>query len=114
MNLVVDTNIVFSALISKDALMVEIMLSPKESFTFFAPELLVEELDRYAFKLRKASRLSQEDFVLLQDKVLQKIELISEALISEIAYALGFNETTHFNNFFKKHTNQSPLKFRNV
>jgi AraC family transcriptional activator of pobA len=34
--------------------------------------------------------------------------------VSEIAYALGFNETTHFNNFFKKHLMQSPLKFRNV
>ncbi|WP_369823750.1 helix-turn-helix domain-containing protein [Chitinophaga sp. CF118] len=33
---------------------------------------------------------------------------------SEIAYALGFNEVTHFNNFFKKHVQQSPVKFRNV
>jgi AraC-like DNA-binding protein len=34
--------------------------------------------------------------------------------VSEIAYALGFTEVTHFNNFFKKHTQLSPLKFRNV
>lgn len=34
--------------------------------------------------------------------------------VSEIAYALGFTEVTHFNNFFKKHVQQSPLKFRNV
>jgi len=34
--------------------------------------------------------------------------------VSEIAYALGFKETTHFNNFFKKHVELSPLKFRNV
>ncbi|HRI20883.1 MAG TPA: helix-turn-helix transcriptional regulator [Panacibacter sp.] len=34
--------------------------------------------------------------------------------VSEISYALGFTETTHFNNFFKKHTTLSPLKFRNV
>lgn len=33
--------------------------------------------------------------------------------VSEIAYALGFTEVTHFNNFFKKHVNISPLKFRN-
>ncbi len=30
------------------------------------------------------------------------------------AYALGFNEITHFNNFFKKHTQISPLKYRNL
>lgn len=34
--------------------------------------------------------------------------------VSEIAYALGFTETTHFNNFFKKHVELSPLKFRNI
>jgi AraC-like DNA-binding protein len=32
--------------------------------------------------------------------------------ISEIAYCLGFKEVTHFNNFFKKHTNMNPMKFR--
>lgn len=33
--------------------------------------------------------------------------------VSEIAYALGFEEVAHFSNFFKKHTTLSPLKFRN-
>jgi AraC-like DNA-binding protein len=34
--------------------------------------------------------------------------------VSEISYALGFTEVTHFNNFFKKHVQLSPLKFRNI
>lgn len=34
--------------------------------------------------------------------------------VPEIAYALGFNEVTHFNNFFKKNMSLSPLRFRNV
>ncbi len=34
--------------------------------------------------------------------------------VSEIAYALGFSEPTHFNNFFKKHTSTSPTAFRNI
>jgi AraC-like DNA-binding protein len=34
--------------------------------------------------------------------------------VSEIAYALGFTEVTHFNNFFKKHVTLSPVKFRNA
>ncbi|MDD7886014.1 AraC family transcriptional regulator [Flavivirga sp. 57AJ16] len=32
--------------------------------------------------------------------------------VSEIAYALGFEETSHFSNFFKKHIQQSPIQFR--
>ncbi len=34
--------------------------------------------------------------------------------ISEIAFALGYNEVTHFNNFFKKQTGLSPSKFRSL
>lgn len=34
--------------------------------------------------------------------------------ISEIGYCLGFEEPTHFNNFFKKQTQQTPSSFRNV
>lgn len=32
--------------------------------------------------------------------------------VSEIAFSLGFEEVAHFSNFFKKQTNQSPLKYR--
>lgn len=91
MKLVVDTNIVFSALISRGSIMAEIISNPVEPHTFFAPELLIEELDRYAVKLRKASRIPQEDFSLLQNKLLQQIELISEALISEASWVQAFS-----------------------
>jgi len=33
--------------------------------------------------------------------------------VSEIAFALGFDEISHFSNFFKKHTARSPLQYRN-
>jgi AraC family transcriptional regulator, transcriptional activator of pobA len=51
------------------------------------------------------------DRILQESKVLLKQSAWS---VSEIAYALGFTEVTHFNNFFKKHVHLSPLKFRNV
>jgi AraC-like DNA-binding protein len=52
-----------------------------------------------------AERIMQESKILLKH---------SNWSVSEIAYALGFTEVTHFNNFFKKHVQLSPLKFRNV
>ena len=50
-----------------------------------------------------SERILQESKILLQQTNLN---------ISEIAFALGFSETTHFNRFFKKHTQMSPSKFR--
>lgn len=53
---------------------------------------------------------------LIAERVLQEAKILlkhSAWTVSEIAYALGFTEVTHFNNFFKKHMQLSPLKFRN-
>lgn len=52
-----------------------------------------------------AERILQEAKILLKHSVWS---------VSEIAYALGFTEVTYFNNFFKKHIQLSPLKFRNI
>ncbi|MDE0558484.1 helix-turn-helix transcriptional regulator [Algoriphagus sp. NF] len=54
---------------------------------------------------------------LIADRVLQESKILlkqSNWNVSEIAYGLGFNEVTHFNNFFKKHVNLSPTQFRKV
>jgi AraC family transcriptional regulator, transcriptional activator of pobA len=36
----------------------------------------------------------------------------SQLSVGVIGYALGFTEAAHFNNFFRKHTKTSPVKFR--
>lgn len=54
---------------------------------------------------------------IIAERVLQESKILlkhSNWNVSEIAYALGFREVTHFNNFFKKHTQGSPSKFRSV
>jgi AraC-like DNA-binding protein len=54
---------------------------------------------------------------IIAERILQEAKILlkhSPWNVSEISYALGFTEVTHFNNFFKKHVQLSPLKFRNV
>jgi AraC family transcriptional regulator, transcriptional activator of pobA len=53
---------------------------------------------------------------IIAERILQEAKIMlkhSKWNVAEIAYALCFTEVTHFNNFFKKHTGVSPLKFRN-
>lgn len=53
---------------------------------------------------------------IIEERVLQEAKILlkhSNWNIAEIAYALGFTEVTHFNNFFKKNIQMSPSKFRN-
>lgn len=54
---------------------------------------------------------------LIADRLMQEAKILlkhSHWTVAEIAYALGFSEPTHFNNFFKKHARVSPLQFRKV
>lgn len=54
---------------------------------------------------------------IIAERILQEAKILlkhSNWSVSEIAFALGFTEVTHFNNFFKKHVQTSPMKFRNV
>lgn len=53
---------------------------------------------------------------IIAERILQEAKIMlkqSNWNVSEIAYALGFIEVTHFNNFFKKHADVNPSKFRN-
>lgn len=52
-----------------------------------------------------AERLVQEAVALLKHTTWN---------VAEIAHTLGFEEPTHFNNFFKKRTHQTPTNFRVV
>lgn len=54
---------------------------------------------------------------IIAERVLQEAKILLKQTtwtITEIAFALGFTEPTHFNNFFKKLVNTSPTQFRKV
>lgn len=52
---------------------------------------------------------------IIAERLLQEVKILllhTNWNISEISYCLGFEETSHFSNFFKKHIQYSPLRFR--
>ncbi|MEB2784434.1 helix-turn-helix domain-containing protein [Algoriphagus persicinus] len=63
----------------------------------------VKEITQKTTSALIAERLLQESKVLLR---------LSSWNVSGIAYALGYSEVTHFNNFFKKQTGKNPTQYR--
>ena len=54
---------------------------------------------------------------IIADRILREAKILLKHTtwpVADISHALGFTEVTHFDNFFKKHLQLSPLKFRNV
>ena len=78
MKLVVDTNIVFSALIHQGNSMAEILLNPKNTFRFYAPSLLASELKRHEQKLAKLSSLPVRVLEEATEIILRRISPVFE------------------------------------
>jgi predicted nucleic acid-binding protein len=60
MKLVVDTNIIFSALLSPNGTISDLLLN-SDNFDFYSPTFLLEELENHKAKLLKLSGYSEKD-----------------------------------------------------
>ncbi|CAN5912272.1 hypothetical protein BH24BAC1_BH24BAC1_37100 [soil metagenome] len=94
MKVVVDTNIVFSALLNASSTIGDLLFNSQEEFDFYSPELMKTEIIRYTPKLIKASKLTNSQFLEAAYQVSQAVKLISEALISESSWKAAFELTS--------------------
>jgi len=81
MNIVVDTNIVFSALINSRSIIPEIIVTPYSNFRFYTSEYLFDELEKHKNKLQKASKLSEKEINRAKAELFKYINTISLEII---------------------------------
>lgn len=81
MKLVVDANILFSAVLSKDGLVAETFHEAPAAFTLIAPSYITEELVRLRPKMAKSARKSLAEIEALQRWALARVKLVSEDVI---------------------------------
>lgn len=83
-----------------------------------SPSDFAQQLNVHVNHLNRAVKetVGKTTSQLIAERILQEAKILlkqSQWNVSEIAFALGFTEVTHFNNFFKKQLGTSPGKFRN-
>ena len=76
---IVDTNILFSALLRRSTLFAEVLLGSEHEF--FVCESVLVELFRRKEKIVRLSKLSEEDVVQLYSILLRRLIVYKEALI---------------------------------
>ncbi|OFX26039.1 MAG: hypothetical protein A2033_19560 [Bacteroidetes bacterium GWA2_31_9] len=99
MNLVVDTNIVFSTLLNPNSTIGELLMNVQDKFTFFAPELLIEEIERYSDKIELYSKLNKKELKNIKLLILNTIEFVTEDLISKESWEKAFKLTKDIDEF---------------
>lgn len=93
--------------------------SPSQRFTLRSANDFAQQLSVHVNHLNRAIRETTGKTTTRH--IAERITSEAKALlrhtnwnISEISYCLGFEEPSHFNNFFKKQTSQTPTSFRIV
>jgi len=91
--------------------------SPQQRFTLRSARDFAEHLSVHVNHLNRAIRTTTGKTT--TEHISERVTGEAMALlkhttwnIAEISYALGFEEPTHFNHFFKKQTNLTPSSFR--
>lgn len=93
MKIVVDTNIVFSAILNSNGLIGELLFNTLDQFDFYSPEFMLDELIKYKPKLAKSTKMSLEDIEISIYQVMKNIELISSEAISDLNWHRAFELT---------------------
>jgi predicted nucleic acid-binding protein len=83
MKIIVDTNIVFSAILNSNSRIGKILLNAKEHFQFFTCNYLKAEIQRHRNRILKIAKLTEEQVLELEELVTQHITFIDERLIPQ-------------------------------
>jgi predicted nucleic acid-binding protein len=81
MRVVVDTNIVFSAILNTNSKISKIILQPKSKLNLYSTDQLQYEIAEHWAKLRKISKYSEIDLHRTSTLIISKIKFISVQLI---------------------------------
>jgi predicted nucleic acid-binding protein len=91
--IIVDTNIIFSALLKRQSVFTALLLESEHKF--YVPELVIIELFKHKDKILKLSQIPEEDLLRFYHVILRRINIYKEDLIQidnlKQAYNLCFD-----------------------
>jgi predicted nucleic acid-binding protein len=83
MKIIVDSNIIFSALLRTETTYGQIIFNSDGLFEFYSPKYLRDEIQKHWSKLIKISKLSDQQLDAAYFAILSKISFINEELIPQ-------------------------------
>ena len=88
--LIVDTNIVFSALLNVNSRISQILLTSGKLYEFYAPKFLRDEIFTHQEKLKKIAQFDDNDFLEVYELILKNIRLLDHSIVGKTDYKKAF------------------------
>lgn len=89
MKLIIDSNIVFSSLLSKNNNSKLILVSKK--FDIYSCNFMFVEIFKHKRKIQSLSKLNEEDLLLQLEKITSRINFVKEEIIPKKIYNEAYN-----------------------
>jgi predicted nucleic acid-binding protein len=83
MKIVVDTNIIFSALLNSNSTIGDLLFNSDKHFEFYSCNYLRYEIQKHWERLKKISKLSDQQLTVSYTLVLSKLKFINEEIIPD-------------------------------
>lgn len=81
MKIVVDTNIIFSAMLNSNTTIGDLLLSPDKYFDFYSCNYMRYEIQKHWPRLKTISKLSNEQLEVSYSHLLSRLKFINEEII---------------------------------
>ncbi len=81
MKIVVDTNIIFSALLNSNGTIGDLLFNSGRQFEFYSCSYMRQEIQTHWERMKKISKLSEEQLQISYTQVLSKLKFINEGII---------------------------------
>lgn len=86
MRIVVDTNIVFSAILNTNSQIAKILLQPRSKLNFYSTQQLLSEINEHKLKIKRISNYSDDELERVITLITKRIRFINIKLIPKEVY----------------------------
>jgi len=78
---VVDTNIIFSAMLNINSRIAQILINGNQYYHFYSPEYVRFEIFKYKERIKGIAKLSDNDFIEIYELVMRNITVVNHSIV---------------------------------
>jgi predicted nucleic acid-binding protein len=85
-NIIIDTNIVFSALLNVNSRIGQILINGNKYYEFYSPSYVRTEIFEHKEKIKSIGKLTEDEFTELYALVLKNVTILNNSIIPKEIY----------------------------
>lgn len=93
--IIVDSNILFSAMLNINSRIGQILINGQEFFDFYAPKYVKTEIFEHQDKIKRIAGLTSEEFLEVYELVLKNVTILNHSILPRKDYKRAFEYCQH-------------------